>query len=607
MIALGQPWGLLGLLAVPAILLIHLFRRRARQVVVSGLFLFEEAREARTAGRKRAPLVRRASLIAELLMALVLTFMLADPYLSEDQREAHVVVVIDTRATLAAVDAQGRSAVDKLREDLRDRLAGFGRAARVTLVASGRSPRVLSKVAAPMAETLNQLDQALASADSAWHPIGPAIELARDLAGETGHVLLASDRAPEGLGEDIGLVLRGEKAVNAGFTGGWWYAGNWAVGASKGRVVVRAMLATGDEPVEREIRMQPGDHRRTVVLQPGIPQLVVFEGVSSNVGPHVTLELTGQDGLDADDHITLIAPPRRRVRTQVVYQGPGRAGIQRALEATGDVDWARNPAEVDLWVAGAADKVAARPGAWVLRIQAGQGEPTGGPYLAARGHWLLREVDLVGVVWAGGRPIEGASDTAQVLLAGGTSALVTEPLATPGRLILHVDLARTELAQHPAWPGLWANLVSARRVALPGPNSVNLPAGATPAVAVPLGFDTLTLAGADGHSVDLPVVGHAAQLPPLNVPGRYMLRLGGEDWGQINALRVDPRLSDLNLATTANRDSQGGISEVSRRRGTVGHLLPILLGAGLALLAWLFFRREQAAGKATEAADAGAA
>src|SRR3954468_7710786 len=107
---IGAPWGLLGLLAIPVILAIHLFRRRFRPRAVSALFLYAPQARTPTAGRRRTRLMRRASLLAELAAVLAATWYLADPHLDDRRDARHVVAVLDARARLRAVDAAGAPA-----------------------------------------------------------------------------------------------------------------------------------------------------------------------------------------------------------------------------------------------------------------------------------------------------------------------------------------------------------------------------------------------------------------------------------------------------------------------------------------------------------------
>jgi len=95
-----QPWGLLGLLAVPAVVLLHLFRRRYQEHAVAALFLWEDAQRAESSGRKRQPLRRTPSFWLEVLAALLAGLLLSgfDPLAGGEAK--HLVAVLDDSASM---------------------------------------------------------------------------------------------------------------------------------------------------------------------------------------------------------------------------------------------------------------------------------------------------------------------------------------------------------------------------------------------------------------------------------------------------------------------------------------------------------------------------
>ena len=88
----GAPLGLLALLALPAIVILHLYRRRLRQRRVAGLFLFREGPLVASAGRTRTRLMRSLSLLCELLAALCAALLLGGLDLGAGSSERHLVV-----------------------------------------------------------------------------------------------------------------------------------------------------------------------------------------------------------------------------------------------------------------------------------------------------------------------------------------------------------------------------------------------------------------------------------------------------------------------------------------------------------------------------------
>ncbi|MEO6010873.1 MAG: BatA and WFA domain-containing protein, partial [Vicinamibacteraceae bacterium] len=218
-----SPLGLLALLAIPAIVAIHLFRRRFPVRPVAGLFLWQIARQRPEGGGKIARLPLTTSLMLECLAALALALILGGARLFSASERAHLVVLLDDSASMAAVDARGESPRDRAVQRVAFELDRLGSAGRVTLVESGERPSVLAGPAAFPPDAMRALER--------WTPAAPhhspalGLRLARELAGRTGRVMVISDAAPDAflLGpadRDAGVlwVSLGQALPNIGIT-----------------------------------------------------------------------------------------------------------------------------------------------------------------------------------------------------------------------------------------------------------------------------------------------------------------------------------------------------------------------------------------------------
>ena len=135
------PLGLLALLAIPAIVAIHLFRRRFPVRPVAGLFLWQIVRQTPEGGGRIARLPITTSLILECLAALALALILAGARLSSAGVSEHLVVLLDDSASMAAVNARGESARDRAVRRVLAEVDRAWRRARVTLVRAASGPR----------------------------------------------------------------------------------------------------------------------------------------------------------------------------------------------------------------------------------------------------------------------------------------------------------------------------------------------------------------------------------------------------------------------------------------------------------------------------------
>src|SRR5665213_2103967 len=96
----ANPWGLLALLALPLIILIHMYHRRFPPLVVAGLHLWSSETQQNLAGRRRETLPVTRSLILELLAALLLAVVLGDPRFGDVDKVLHLVAVLDNSASM---------------------------------------------------------------------------------------------------------------------------------------------------------------------------------------------------------------------------------------------------------------------------------------------------------------------------------------------------------------------------------------------------------------------------------------------------------------------------------------------------------------------------
>lgn len=566
---IGAPLGLLGLLALPALVGLHLWRARHAPRPVSALFLWPDERRVLASGRRRAPLVLRPSFWLEVLAVLAATWWLADLHWSPRAAARHLVVVLDDRWRLQAV-ADGVGADQRLREALDARLAQLAGGDRVTLIASGAPPRIL---AGPAAET-TAARAALAAwrPTAAWHGLDPALTLAAGLGGNGAELIVASDRAPARLPDGAGLLCTGRSLRSSGLADARWWR---------------------DGRTERIVAVVHGDPARIPALR--IAGISV-PASSSDAGVYVfdalppmsedaqaELALPGADPLPIDDRVELVRPPARTVHARVAVEGATGQALRAALTAAGAVVDAGDP---DLLVG-----APGTPRVWSLQLAPGTGAPTLGPFTARRDHPLLQDLDCTGVLWSA-----AASDPPGVaLLIAGSGVLISEQRRGADRdIALHLDPARSTLTRHPAWPALIANLVAWRASRLPGladpnprcgqPLAAVLPAGiAEGELADPQGVHRILRAGPDG---DLAI-------PGLARAGRWTLRWAGGSTA-INALPLDPRQGDL--ADAASREiaaTAAGRADIERTRGPLAALLPLVLAAAAALAACAAFRREE--------------
>ncbi len=481
----ATPLGLLALLAIPAIVAIHLFRRRFPVRPVAGLFLWGAVRQTPEGGGRVTKLPITRSLILECLAALALALILGGARIAPSGVNQHLVVLLDDSASMAAVGPGGDSARDRAIRRVLAELDGLPAGARVTIVRSGDRPAILARPASNLVEAPPALD--------AWTPEAPqhsmalGLRLALELAGRSGTLMVMSDMPAAARGEPAfqgGVwVALGDPVENVGITAAQRTSApeddrglvtltlaNNRREATNRRLTVRAGEA---EVLARDLSVPPGSSSTTVTIPAGLPAVRVA---------------LSDDGLRRDDAV-MLAEPRARIVAidNQLPEGRGRDAVARALDALSGVTRSASsdahlafvdaatlaqPSSAERWRVG----VGRPPAAWQT-----PGEPRDfmGPFVLEKRHPLLQGITLGGVVWTGATPVPAAwvrpiASTGDQLLAG-----IATAAASPGSsaFLLNLDLERTNLIRSPDWPILISNLVEVRRQQLPGPERWNYRTG----------------------------------------------------------------------------------------------------------------------------------
>jgi hypothetical protein len=479
----ATPLGLLALLAIPAIVAIHLFRRRFPERPVAGLFLWGPVRQTPEGGGRITKLPITRSLILECLAALALALILAGARISPAGVSQHLVVLLDDSASMAAAGAAGDSARDRAVRRVLAEVERLRAGARITVIRSGDRPAILAGPASYTVEARPALD--------AWTPAAPhhsmalGVRFARELAGRTGTLMVMSDMAADPRGEahfESGVwVALGDPVDNVGIT-----AAQRTSAPEDNRGVVSLTLASnasatasrrlsvhaGDtEVLARELSVPPGVSSMTVPIPAGLPAVRVA---------------LSDDGLRRDNDV-MLAEPRARIVAidNQLPEGRGRDAVTRALEAVSGVTRSGSghlafvdaatldqPSTTDVWHVA----FGRPPSSWVA-----PGDPKDfiGPFVLEKRHPLLLGVTLGGVVWTGATPI--ATGVLRPLVSTGDQVLAGMA-AGPAFLartaaVLNIDLERTNLIRSPDWPILISNLIEMRRQQLAGPERWNYRSG----------------------------------------------------------------------------------------------------------------------------------
>lgn len=559
---LANPWGLLGLLALPAIIGLHLFRRRFPPLYVAGSHLWGMETRVAEAGRRRDRLPLTLSLFLELLAALLLTIVLSDPRIEDADTALHVVVVLDDSASMQAAPRGGPAFRDQAAAEVRRRLAAAGREARVTLVRTGRQPTLLGTRAMTAAEA----DHALAewTPRAARHDFHSAWDEALQLVGPQGAFLFLTDAPlpPETvLPAAMEWLALGEPLGNLAVTAAQWTLEEEGRG---GKLFLRlANLSGRDADAAVVVSSSAGMIASQTVRLPAQSEQPFELPVPSGLGRIVARLTSADDSLPVDNEVTLIEPQPRLVRVAVDLSAelPEFALVKKALDAVHGVRWVETD-QADLVIGEAAQLPPSRRELWwfgigpLNRAEAFRTQAVDvlGPYLLERQHPLLEGVTLGGIVWGGVQPtplrLAPLVSVDRAVLLGRLEG--TETTAW----VMNVDLGRSNLAESPDWPILIANLIELRRDALPGLRRWNYRLGEGVQLRFPAvsGESQLTLVTPEGRERTLVRDRRdVVEIPPLSQAGVYRLQEGRSVVGEFAVNFFDRDESNLLTLGRAQR------------------------------------------------------
>ena len=481
--------GLLGLLCLPVILALHLFRQRTRKRSISSLSLWSFL-EPEVRGNLLSRIPWSWLLLIDLLIGTLLSLALAQPSIKIQQptRQARQVVeLIDTSTSMLAKDTlpDRLHAAELEAADLLNGLnpndvavvATFGQ--HTTLIGDTRQEKLvdlLSQVANLKAGGLgHSLDTALALAQGLLNPKLPT-EI---------HLFTDGDFTPpmmSTLPYPVTWHLVGQKSANQAVL---------AINAShvSDTLLVFDRLANFSTADARRMASLIVDGNvtdsieMTIPAESTVPQAWSLPWPKGKPNPtEITVRLIGNDALAEDDSATTGFSEKQSVRVVLVSdQSPDATDyFKNALAALPSVEFHTVTVKeyspqpyTDLTIFEGVAPPTVWPNGEVLwtASSAATGSvaiPANSPCQAAQDP-LLNGIDFSGVRWNDAFPPPSFASGFSPLLSAGTTPLILQGEIGHSQLLLLLpDLLKSNLTQHPAFLVFMGNLVeSLRKAAIP--------------------------------------------------------------------------------------------------------------------------------------------
>jgi len=543
---LANPWGLLVLAGLPAILAIHLLRRKSRQVVVSTLFLIERALPSSEGGRRIRVLRNSFPLWVQLLAVAALAWLAAQPRWIDRTSTQTVVAVFDESASMSAFR---REALARARAELR-RLAGAASQTQWIVIGSDRS-----RLAAG-----SDLEAVLAEAGKTWRPAlgvhdpSEALRLARMLAGEQGCVIFLTDRPPA-RGTSAAAsnwIAVGRPIENVGFIGARAEADHWSA------------LIKNCSPAAREVRWRAGEKAPWQSAQLGPGATTEISGAWPEKTDRLTLELEN-DPFALDNRLPLIRP---REKSLGLFVAPGEdfAKLFEQIARLATPAQPASPAEADAALGTYDPKVPqAPPGNAILFLADADpsAKPLTGP-IVAENDPLMEGLSWQGLMARESDPMPPQPGDAALLWQEARPLIFLRTTEAGLQLCLNFDVRQSNAAHLPAFALLLHRFFDRLRESKEAYSAANVDTGQL-----------------------VPVAG-AGKVRAPDQPGFFEVK---DPQGRLlfegTAQFADPRQSDFQAAA-----SGGGVEAVAHQsrlanaRGAVLDPLWLFLASALMLWNW---------------------
>ncbi|MFT5109039.1 MAG: hypothetical protein ACI9UA_004685 [Pseudoalteromonas tetraodonis] len=519
----ANPWGLLALLGIPAVLFIHSLRRSPRTFLTNTLFLIEARLRDPGGGRKMRRLRRSAQLWLRLLLVVLLTWVLARPVTVREDSTQRIVLVVDESASMSASQ---ETLAPALRAAAKPWLKQTAHTEWIVLSSVADAPPI-HRGWDDFDRVIDRLEQLEPRRGN--HDPHSALNLALGLASTHGRVLYVTDHLPEPALPGIGVLSIGTKVQNVGWCGVETSPdGSW-----------RAILRNyGDSEQARTLSQADGS-QLNIQLKPG--EWRNLEGLIPAGAASAKLVL-GVDNFALDDTLHLIRP-RRKPLTWTSIAAPTSleklflaSDLQKAkLSADADVELRSNdlaPASAEHARLLIPTKPA--PDASYVKMPA-----------TATSHPLTEGLIFDGLLWRECAPLNPAEPDDTVLLWSGSRPLaVLRDQDRTLELGFHPDLSN--LRRVPSALVLVQRWLDTIRDAKVAPESLQLATGDRVQLAAAADGDTLELAWAGGSN-ELAATSRATINAP-DSPGPMSIVQGELTLLEAAVNFVDPLESDFSKA-----------------------------------------------------------
>ncbi|MDR1269271.1 MAG: BatA domain-containing protein [Planctomycetaceae bacterium] len=554
---LTVPWALIGLISLPIVFGIYLFRTRSRRYEVSSLFLWVDRSQATQGGRQIQRLQLPFLIVLELLTLILLTIAASQPMFRIESMGRPTVIILDASYSMIAEtgnETTQKRAVRDLHRMLSTQIGSQPIGYPIQFIVAGTKPQLLSSRAKNAVEARKVLESWYCGSPNA--DIEAAISLAANISTPGTKILVVTDHLPnseiaEGrvLWKSYGNRLDNLAVIHA----------SRVFQEDKDRLLLEiANLGGKAQKLRMSIIEMPNQRilfrQDDQILESGQTHLIRTVLPRNTGSIEVRLD---KDPLAIDNRLTILPPYRRPIRVGFGSLPEEISDkIKKAVEVSGIAVLVDERPEI-VFGAGDSERQSSAIPEWFVSIlsetDSAKIKPFVGPFVMERSSPLTTGLSLEGIVW-------GASDTPAMsgipIISAGSVPLLTEQRQRNGSrvLTLQINDRLSTLTTEPAFPILIWNILKYRTGQMVGMTVNNLKLG-TEAEFVPAKGDE-TIEIEPPHRESQTVVSTSGN--PVKIPteetGIYRVRTASGSYefavGTLSA--EESNLTNLTTTTVGN-------------------------------------------------------
>lgn len=283
--------GLISLIAVPAVIILHMLKRKQKDVRIPSTFLWERAADTSVQSKPWQKLKKSIPLILQIVAVTSLGLAASRPYISAFGKAYNYVVVIDASASMSAED-MGQTRLEYAKERAEKLIKSASAMSNITVITACDNPYIGYGPG-------NDKGEALSVVKSVRQTYGGIDK-------DTLNGIIASEAAKTSAGV---YIFTDDKNCVDELDANIFYAGknteNCAItlaSASEGNVLVN-VRNFGTAEAYKTVTVFDGNMAlavRDITIQPDTEKSIIFEDIYNN-NAEITVSLTPEDIMPIDD------------------------------------------------------------------------------------------------------------------------------------------------------------------------------------------------------------------------------------------------------------------------------------------------------------------